>query len=273
MKKLNQKGFTVLEIVLILFVILALAGVGYYVYRAQQTTNKSQKSTEQTQTSVPKTETDAKKETTLPYEVSGLGVKIKYPSDWGAPQLAEGTLRTPAAGSYKQLTFSSFKKVNINFVVGAYSSPSDGCGPPPIESAKDSLNYSQASVIGWDDLSIKRYTQWQGTLSPAVTKEAIKPTQNTPGWVVVAKKDKVLEYIHTDDPKFLVKAGNASAADCHTVTKAEADEANAYRQKTFRYAANIENSNFKGVNALYDVREGENATVRTQLIEALNSIQ
>ncbi len=265
MKKLNQKGFTAFEIILLIVVLLLIAGAGYYVWKLRSANKPAG------DTSPSKPHTSEKKEEPRAYDVSGLGVKLKYPKDWGEATLADGPIMSPGTGSYKQLTFSSQKNININFVVGAYNSPLDGCGlGTPEENEKHALNAVEASVIGWDATNVKRYMSGQGT--PAkVYMYSIKPGEIGDGWVSVSTSDKVLEYKDIDSESNRWKADSAGLA-CGTVTQAQADAANAYK-KYVHYAVNVSNDKFKGANAQYDARTNDDSALRAKIVTVLNSIQ
>lgn len=90
-KKLNQAGVAALEIILIVFVILAVAGVGYYVWQAKAKTNKTLSDTAQGAGEATKTE--KKKSTTkytptdetaswYLYTTPGKEYQLRLPDGW-----------------------------------------------------------------------------------------------------------------------------------------------------------------------------------------------
>lgn len=82
MQKLNQKGFSIVEGILILVIIALIGGIGYYVYSKRDTkptTNVSQSTTQETTTATP-VEAD-KTADWLVYSVDG-GYSIKLADGW-----------------------------------------------------------------------------------------------------------------------------------------------------------------------------------------------
>lgn len=98
MKKLNQKGFSHLEIALIIVVFALIGGAGYYVLKQN---NKHQNSTATTASTTPDTASSSQAPTTLKeYKNTEHGFSFQYPSNWKltekleASNRGEGTNRT-----------------------------------------------------------------------------------------------------------------------------------------------------------------------------------
>jgi len=264
MKKLNVRGFSAVEALLILVVLGLIGGAGYYVYQSKNKTSESINT-------APTQNTTEEKPKLSEYKSDELGLALSYPSEWGDATLVDGPLLKFQSGKYKQLNFSKATNVSVNFVIGEYSSPLDACGlDDPVQDAQHSQNYKQASVIGWEGDTVKTYVQGQVDDGPSVYPVNKTPGDTGPGWVEVTKKDKVLVYKDIDKPENRVKAGDGDG--CSPITQAQADEANAF-VKFYHYAANYSNSKVFGVNAQFDARKGDDATVRDQLVDALNSLK
>ena len=80
MKKLNQKGFGIVEGLLIFVAVALIAGTGYYVYKQSQNNDKAQSSVE-----VAKKIEKKKTEQTNKYKEysnDAVGLSFRYPNDW-----------------------------------------------------------------------------------------------------------------------------------------------------------------------------------------------
>jgi prepilin-type N-terminal cleavage/methylation domain-containing protein len=264
--KTNQKGFSVVEILIVIVVVGLLGAVGWLVYDRQKSSNKEQASST-TQTEQIKKEPEAPKSSV--YKNDELGLSLSYPTEWGTASLADGPLSKYQSGKYKQLSFSKVTNVSVNFVTGPYSSPLDACGyDDPVQNAQHAQNANQASLIGWEANNIKRYMTGQGFNGPTVYKQSKTAGDAGPGYTEISTSNKVL--IYKDIDKYPVKA--SSGDGCSPITQAQADEANAF-VNFFHYAVNYSNSKVFGVNGQFDARKGDSTTVRGQLTDTLNTIK
>jgi hypothetical protein len=265
MKKLNQKGFGVVEGILIFVAVALIAGTGYYVYKQSQNSDSSKSDQSIAEKSEPK------KPKFSEYKNAALGVSLSYPVEWGVATLENGSLLKFQHGEYKHLTFSKADSASINFVTGAYSSPLDACGyDDAVQNAQHFFNSKQASVIGWSGTNIKQYVAGQGSSGPKVHLQSSKAGTTGPGWTKISSKDKVLVYkdIDSADTRFKASSGEV----CKPVTQAQADEANAFLS-FFHFAVNYSNSKVYGVNAQFDARKTDDPKIRDQLVDALNSLE
>lgn len=263
--KTNQKGFSVVEILIVIVVVGLLGAVGWFVYDRQKSKTSEQPKTTQVEETKKETETPKLSE----YKNDELGFSLSYPTEWGTTTFAEGPLLKFQRGKYKQLSFSKVTNVDVNFVTGAYSSPLDACGyDDPVQNAQHAQNANQASLIGWEQNNIKRYMTRQGFSGPTVYKQSKTAGDTGPGYTEISKSDKVL--IYKDINNHPVKAG--SGEGCSPIAQAQADEANAFAN-FFHYAANYSSNKVFGVNGQFDARKGDDTTVRNQLTEALNTIK
>jgi len=262
----NQKGFSVVEILIVIVVVGLIGTVGWLVYDRQQSKSTTTTTPDTTQVTEQKQET-AK---TSDYNSSELGLSLSYPSEWGTASLADGPLSKYQSGEYKQLTFSKATNVNINFVTGAYSSPLDACGyDDPVQNAQHAQNANQASLIGWEENNILRYMTGQGFDGPTVYKQNKVAGDTGPGYTEISKSNKVLVY--KDINNYPVKV-SSDGEGCSPITQAQADEANAFAN-FFHLAVNYSNDKVKGLNGQFDARKGDDTTVRGQLVDTLNTIK
>ncbi len=270
--KRNEKGFSAVEILLVLVIVSLIGFAGWYVWQAKNKNSKTTPNTSQTNTQTTKKEPETSK--LSEFKSEELGVVLNYPTDWGTATLADGSLSKYQSGKYKQLSFSKATNVSVNFVTAAYSSPLDGCGyDDPVQDAQHAQNAKQASVIGQEGNDIKTYETRQnlnGPYGPAVYKVNMTAGDTGAGWTEITKSNKVLVYRDIDKPENRVKASDGEG--CSPVTQAQADAANAFLS-FYHYAANYSNSKVFGVNGQFDARKGEDATVRNQLIDVLNSVK
>lgn len=250
----NQKGFGAVETILVLVIVGLIGGVGWYVWDAKKESDKSLNQASQTEIVA------ANKSKLSEYKNEELGLSLKYPKEWGDASAKEGTFLKFQGGSYKQLTFSKNTLVDINFVAGPYSTPLDACGyGDVVMNAQHYLNGKRASVIGWEGENIKEYWEGQGFDKPTVR------LINT-GWQKVETVDKVIVYKDIDQNPI------KEETDCGPASKAQLEEANGYYKFT-HFAANFSNPKVFGVNAQYDTRKSEDANMRSQIEDLLNSLK
>lgn len=263
--KQNQKGFSVIEILIVIVVVGLIGTVGWLVYDRQKSKNSEQPKTTQVEETKKEPETSKLSD----YKSDELGLSFSYPTEWGTANIADGPLSKYQSGKYRQLSFSNANSISVNFVTGPYSSPLDACGyDDPVQNAQHAQNANQASLIGWEQNNIKRYMTGQGFNGPTVYKQSKVAGDTGPGYTEISNNDKVLVY--KDINNYPVKA--SSGEGCSPITQAQADEANAF-SNFYHYAVNYSNSKVQGVNGQFDGRKGDNNALRTQLVEALNSIK
>jgi hypothetical protein len=262
--KINQKGFSVVEIILLLAFVGLIAGTGWYVWK-QRDNSKATNNLHDSSTS--------QKTKLSEYKNDELGLKFSYPSEWGTTNLADGPLLKYQSGDYKQLSFSKAPSVYVDFVIGAYSSPLDACGySDPVQNAQHAQNATQASVIGWEGTNIKRYVTGQNSngLGAIIRTESLTPGSDGPGWYEISKSGDVLVYKDIDKPENRIKPQGDQ--DCGPITQEQADAANAFVH-FYHYAANYSNPKVKGINGQFDGRKSDNAVMRKQLVDTLNGIK
>lgn len=269
MKK-NEKGFSAVEMLLILVIVGLIGFVGWYVWQSKNKHTTATSNTSHLENKVTKKEPEAANLNT--YKSDEIGISLNYPAEWGMASLVDGSLSKFQSGKYKQLNFSKAANASIDFVTGAYSSPLDACGyDDPVQNAQHAQNATQASIIGWEGNNIKRYLITQTDTSPTVYKENMTAGDTGSGWTEITKNDKVLVYKNIDRPENRVKASGSDGL-CSSISQTQADAANAFLN-FFHYTANYSNSKVIGVNAQYDARKGDDSTIRNQLIEVLGSIK
>lgn len=259
----SSSGYKKFLVPLIIAALIAVSGVlGFQLYRESQ---KSPTATQEPRPTIAQTTTFSNAE---------LGVTLEYPKSWGSASLRDGEVSKPGEGSYKQLVFSKQEKVDINFVTGGFSTPLDGCADP-LFVAKHELSRYKASVVGWSNDSIKFYQlDYDAPRSDSNPKyhiagQSSRPNDQYLGWSKLRSKDKVLEY----RPHFEYSRPTTSGGtSCYELTQDQAAEANSFNQILF-YAVNLETTKAKGINATYDIRDGEDLETRDQLLSVLGSIK
>lgn len=256
----NERGFSVVEALLILVLLGLIGGVGWYVWTARGAEDAK----------IPENTITTKN--TVEYTNDVLGVTLSHPKTWGDAIAAEGPLVSPQSGEYTQITFSKEKRVNINLVKGGYFSPLDGCISDTVLISKHTQLGTQASVIGWEGSDLKALYDMPDT-GDTVLKQSKARGGNSNGWTEIKKDNKVLSYRKLDDALARVKATTSEDSGCgDTITQAQADEANAYLT-IYHFALNFTNSKVKGVNGQFDTRQGDDETVRNQLVDTLNTLK
>lgn|GEM_PF-1803979 len=264
----NERGFSAVEGILVLIIIVLVGVVGWFVFKNHKKTPVTNTSTSTTQTPAATVKTEPAK--TIAYSNADLGVTLNYPESWGTATLADGSLYQYQSGGYKQLTFSKATGVNINFVTSVYSSPLDGC-VDPVTSAQYSYRAKQASVIGWSGSNVKEYVRGQGLDGTTVYLVNNKAGDTGPGWTEISNKDKVLIYKDIDNASTRVKVSGPNES-CGVSTQAQADEANVFLSY-YHFAVNFSNTKAYGVNAQFEAGSNDNPTLRSQLTDTLNSLK
>jgi type II secretory pathway pseudopilin PulG len=264
--KTNQKGFALVEGLLILIIVGMLAGIGLYVWNANNSTTDSLDNLGSATNS-----TNTANATKLSeYKNEQLALSIKYPKRWGTATLSDGQFTMEYQhGQYKQLTFSKAGQVDIDFVLKPYFSPLDGCGiTDPVLSEKYSLSQNRGSRIGWDGDNLKGYYLEYGTDNPKIYLTNIKAGDTGSGWVKISEKGKVLVYKDTPSNYQATAGDDVCQAK---VTQAQANEANDYNNY-FHLVVNYSNDKVAGVNAHFDARQQDNQSDRDELVDSLNSL-
>jgi type II secretory pathway pseudopilin PulG len=82
----NQKGFTVVEGLLIAIIVILIGGIGYYVYTQQQTNETSESVASTETTSETEESTKAEKEELATITHSKLNYSVSIPEDWTAEE-------------------------------------------------------------------------------------------------------------------------------------------------------------------------------------------
>lgn len=254
------------KLVAIVIIILALVSGSAAAWFTLK--DDSAKPEAKTETESTTTETEP---TTTEFKDTALNISLKYPADWGTAKLAKGEVYEPGKGDYQQLTFSKRTNVDINFVLGGFSSPLDGC-PDPLTTAKHDASMTRAWTIGWSGDNLKRYTlDYESETTKYIIVDASSTKgDNSAGWTKVSTDGEVL--IYKDLSQAPVKEDIEATNSCEPVTKAMAEEANTYYNFT-RFALNFNNTKVLGINAQYDTNKGEDPEVVKQLTEILKSIK
>lgn len=114
-RKLNQKGFSPLVVVVVLVVLLALGGVGYYVWQKDGSRKNVDRAAD-----VAKTEekTEPKVEE-LTYVSEGLNIRLKIPKDW--------KVNGDSGNKEQPLVFESATGLNLH-IVPSQGGKGGGCG-------------------------------------------------------------------------------------------------------------------------------------------------
>lgn len=264
--KTSQKGFSVVEILIVVVVVGLLAAGGWLVYDRQKNKTNEEANNARVEETKKGSETPKLQE----YKNDELGLSLSYPAAWGTANLTDGRFLQAQSGSYKQLSFSNATAVSINFVTGPYSSPLDACGhDDAVLNAQHHQNANQAALIGWEGDSVKLYERRvHSTDGPTIYTQSRIDDSGT-RYTEVSRNDKVLVY--KDVNNYPVKAGGLDE-NCFPITQAQADEANAF-ENFFHYAVNYSNNKVFGVNGQFDARKGDDAAVRSQLTDTLNNIK
>lgn len=264
MKHLNQRGFAVLELLLILVVIGILGFVGY---RAIQARNLPEVSDYAPILSSSKT-----------YQNKEFGFKLSYPKSWGDAKFAKGEVVSPGQGDYMQLTFSKQPMVNVNFVLGHFGSPLDGC-PGAVFSEKHFKSQLRASVTGWQGEAYKTYQtdydnfdqETRRWLPKYFTHVLDPPKEFGHSLTKVGVSKAVLAFEHKDQ-NYWQETPPEKYCDPDGLSKEDAETANSYR-KVRLYALNYSNLTIKGINAQYDTNNGLDIKTHEQIMVILNSVK
>ncbi len=269
MKK-RSSGFSSIEALLILLLVGLVGFAGWRIYKAKKDTQSSGSN------EIAKSQTVGTTQSTLgdlvTFHSDELNFSFTYPKKWGNATLAKGTFFVEYQhGDYRQVTFDSNDKVDINFVLGAYSSPIDGCGiTDPVSSQLYGLSQVRASEIGWTGKSLKTYFHSQGQDSPVVNLTELK--SDSANWKIFKTSGKTFVYQSS-----LVTTGGFKVTEADMcsdgITQEEADAANAY-YKFVHFVTNYTNEKVKGVNAQLDARTIEDSSTDiNDIINVLNSLK
>ncbi len=159
MKKLNQKGFAHLVIVLIIVIVLAGAGfAGWRIYDQRKNTNINTTSTTSSKT------TEEKPKSTIPdgfveYENKELGFKFAYPKGWGEVTFSEGfemTKKHLTKGYEYDISFSKNKLITAG--IRSTDWEHNGLGHGGGISATGYANVSKATLIRDPKSGVEAYS-------------------------------------------------------------------------------------------------------------------
>lgn len=269
----NKKSGIGKKIVITLLVLLVMAGLGLAGWKWYGQIQEYKMNVSSLQQQIDDLESkQAESSEYGSFESKELGITFEYPISWGEATVAVGKTVSPAKGDYKQVTFSNLSGVSINFVLGAYFSPLDGC-PSPKQIALDETSRLDASVIGWKKSTINMLWYEYGAVD--AKKEVIMKANSAKGsdwggWENVGYSGDVLTYRALDKtPYKAVKEGSES---CYSLTKAQADEANTYYDYT-RFVLNYKNDAVRGVNANINSSSIATTELQKQVVETLSSIK
>jgi type II secretory pathway pseudopilin PulG len=203
----NQKGFSVVEILLILVIIGILSGTGWYVYNSNKKTNNLLNSVDNTKLLIAKTATKDTHKSTEPqiplgwisYEDKKNGFKFAYPKEYG--QFSKS--QNPTTGS------------SLNT-----AKPS----PPYIEGSNDAIYLTVQNIS--DSFSTLKYGPTVKFVNNELIVQEVNPADNLnkvgepyKGWLVSQEVSKDINGLKV----YIIKGG---------------DEGNTY----YRYAA-VNNNN------------------------------
>jgi hypothetical protein len=138
MQKIGQKGFTLVEGLLVVIALCLVGGVGYYVYNSSQNKNSDKSSTSASETTQSKTTPSEKKY----LEISELGIKVPLSNEladmkYSIPQEGEimltsktlGDLQIKACGVDEQSGVASAgydRIMSISKAEGQHTAPAHG---------------------------------------------------------------------------------------------------------------------------------------------------
>jgi hypothetical protein len=123
MKKLNQRGFSVVEALLVIIVLLLIGFIGYYVWHSQHQANKTYSSAGKTAQSSPK---KAAIDNSGMVVLKEWGVEAPYNGTLSLSYaIGEGTDATSASFSSSQLTSASPDCIGRGGAVARYSGSDD----------------------------------------------------------------------------------------------------------------------------------------------------
>lgn len=119
----NQKGFSIVEGLLILIIIGLIGGTGWYVWHSKQTADKTYSTVATTSSSVASTETQKKTDNYSGWSTcsdKADGVSFRYPSDWtanGTPSSSDPCQNFSLTSDGQELVLRSPTKNNLSFII------------------------------------------------------------------------------------------------------------------------------------------------------------
>jgi flagellin-like protein len=272
MKRLNSRGFSAVEGLLILVVIAIIGVVGYFVISASNKATTTSTTSATTQSKTP----EASKPKTKQYKNDELALSFTYPEGWGNATASRHTQNHQSsvdAYDYTAVSFSNKKQISINFVVAGFDSQRDGCGGQSVELREYGRTYTHASLIGWGKGVIKNLIYNPVANEYYKAGDRIVETKiSTSNTNIYNEVGQVLEYrVASTEPAKAHKMDPDAACDA-ALTQAQADEINAY-DNIVNYAVNFSNAKVKGTNAEFDARQTDDTAVRKELLTVLGSIK
>ncbi|MGZ6005149.1 MAG: hypothetical protein ACXWLH_03275 [Candidatus Saccharimonadales bacterium] len=159
MRKLNNRGFGVVEVLLVLVIIAMVGGIGWYIVKGPKKANHIVKETPLVKPPAKKTVKSNVPSGYTSYENKELGFKFDAPAEWGSVILGKAN---PKAGKEVDISFSNNSKVTVTAASKDWKAQSMGfeCSSP--------LNLPSASKpkIATNDQNIT----FSGTLITPVVK-------------------------------------------------------------------------------------------------------
>jgi len=120
MKK-NQKGFSTVEVLLIVVIVGMLGGIGYYVWHAQKQTDDTLNSTGKTSQNIPSAVQPKSSTNSTIFKFSNLGVQFTLPSSINNLQYTPWTFSDGGKGGY--LTTTDIKSMINKCLEGQKADP------------------------------------------------------------------------------------------------------------------------------------------------------
>lgn len=262
----KSKKSLIVVLILLFFVVV---GAGAWLYGQNQATKSKEAEIASLQKELDALSSNKNEESSESVFTSDvLGLKLTYPKSWGDASLKKGEVVSPGTGDYQQLTFSNIKDVDINFVIGGFTSPLDGCPTPEISAPHD-LSQTRASVIGWESNSLKKLYKESENGAVTIIPQPSEDVSLSYKWVAINKEGGLLVYKDKDQTPYEPATEGNNA--CQTITQKQADAANKYYQYT-RFALNYNNKTVKGVNAQLNTANGSSDALQNELKKVLLSV-
>lgn len=178
LRKSNQKGFTMVEGLLVTIIIVMVAFVGYYVWHTQKTTNN-------TLNSASKIAESSSTEASPIYKLDNIGVQFKLPSSLSDLQYTPNDT-TDTSGGYLSVASmeSIFKNCNTDNL-----SPSDSITPSDYSFAgitKEPGKFDASTAV--EETLLKQFDTFSITISYPNGPQCVTNDQNIMSqWTTVKK--------------------------------------------------------------------------------------
>jgi prepilin-type N-terminal cleavage/methylation domain-containing protein len=190
--KRGQKGFTVVETLLVLILLAILGFTGYYVYHTRNNTNNSYNNATNSSSSVAASSSDK--------TYNGDGFTLKYPSEWkftaSTADSPDDKLSLASSASSTSVPFIDIVSGTTTYTKAADDWPVNGSGRAGTVSESKSLtinSYSAFYVVTTFDYA-KEYTYDIVHNGKAVNINLEKPDNDTTSLSVLDKVAKSIQF-------------------------------------------------------------------------------